>query len=204
LVIIGYNFGLLFIQKLNIHYLTIAMKQVSLTLEHALLGFLRRGPQHGYAIHKALADPSGLGPVWQIKLSQLYALLHKLEEAGYVTASIEPQTNKPARKLFHLTAEGETAFLDWVQSPVKHGRSLRLEFLVKLYFARREGAAVGGHLLAAQQAQGQVWLAAAEKRVAVENENGRQYGRLVHQFRLGQIQAMLAWLQECEEEIGEI
>jgi PadR family transcriptional regulator, regulatory protein AphA len=180
------------------------MKQASLTVEHALLGFLRQGAQHGYAIHKALADPAGLGPVWQIKRSQLYALLNKLEEAGYVTTSIEPQTNKPARKLFHLTPAGETAFLDWVQSPVKHGRFLRLEFLVKLYFARQEGAIVTGHLLAAQQAQGQAWLAAAEDRVVAEKENGRQYGRLVHQFRLGQIQAMLAWLQQCEEEIDEI
>jgi hypothetical protein len=34
----------------------------------------------------------------------------------------------------------------------------------------------------------------------VEMANGRRYGRLVHQFRSGQIQAMLAWLDHCEEE----
>ena len=179
------------------------MRRPSLTIEHALLGFLRRQPRHGYAIHQALADPAGLGPVWQIKLSQLYALLAKLEDAGFVSATTEPQENRPPRKLFHLTATGETAFLAWVESPVRHGRSLRLEFLVKLYFARREGANVAARLLAAQRAYCREWLAAQAALVAAEEQNDRGYGRLVHQFRLGQIQAMLAWLDHCEENTRE-
>lgn len=172
----------------------------ALSLELALLGFLRQQPKHGYAIHQELSDPAGLGPVWQIKLSQLYALLGKLEEAGYVTTTTEPQENKPPRKLFHLTETGAAAFRDWQQSPVGHGRSLRLEFLVKLYFARLEGAEATARLLAAQRAQCAEWLANEQEIVAEERGNGRRYGRLVHQFRLGQIQAMLAWLDQCEAE----
>ncbi len=175
------------------------MKQSYLSIELALLGFLHPGPKHGYAIHQEFLDSTGLGSVWQIKLSQLYALLGKLEDAGFITATTEPQENKPPRKLFHLTAEGEAAFLTWVQSPVKHGRSLRLEFLVKLYFARLEGADIAAHLLAVQREQCQNWLAAEQKNINAETENGRRYSRLVHQFRLGQIQAMLVWLNQCEE-----
>lgn len=173
------------------------MKQSRLTIEHALLGFLRAQPQHGYAIHQELADPAKLGSVWQVKLSQLYALLGKLEDAGYVTTTTEPQATKPPRKLFHLTAAGRAAFLSWVQSPVANGRSLRLEFLVKLYFARREGGDVAARLLAGQREQCQSWLAAEQEIVDAETQNGHQYGRLVHQFRLGQIQAMLTWLDAC-------
>lgn len=175
------------------------MKSTPLTIEYALLGFLREQPQHGYAIHQQSADLSGLGSVWRLKLSQLYALLNKLEEVGYVTATLEPQESRPPRKIFHLTNSGTAAFLDWVQSPVRHGRSLRLEFLVKLYFARREGGDTPAHLLNAQREQCHGWLATEEKIVNAELENGRQYGRLVHQFRLGQIQAMLNWLDLCEE-----
>jgi DNA-binding PadR family transcriptional regulator len=137
--------------------------------------------------------------VWQIKLSQLYALLGKLEDAGYITASTEPQENKPPRKIFHLTDEGEQAFLTWRQSPVKHGRSLRLDFLIKLYFARLAGADFVNNLLAAQRQQCQSWLATEQEIINEEVANGRRYGRLVHQFRLGQIQAMLNWLDQCEE-----
>lgn len=175
------------------------MRQSSLSIELALLGFLRRQPQHGYAIHQELADPAGLGPVWQIKLSQLYALLEKLEEAGYLTSSTTPQENRPPRKLFQLTPDGEDAFLSWVRRPVKHGRSLRLEFLVKLYFARLEGADVAAGLLSAQREQGREWLATEQRLAGEESAAGRRYSRLVHQFRIGQIEAILAWLDYCEE-----
>ncbi|MFZ1395828.1 MAG: PadR family transcriptional regulator [Candidatus Promineifilaceae bacterium] len=178
------------------------MAPPSLSLELALLGFVRQQPNHGYAIHQALSNPAGLGPVWQIKLSQLYALLGKLEEAGYLTTSTEPQENKPPRKLFHLTPEGETIFLQWVQTPVSNGRSLRLDFLVKLYFAHQESKEIAARLLASQRAQCHSWLAAEQEIAAEEVERGQVYGRLVHQFRAGQIQAMLAWLDQCEEELS--
>ena len=71
-----------------------------LTTEHALLGFLRRRPMYGYEIHQQLTHPTGLGLVWRLKQSQLYALLAKLEEAGYVTTTIEPQETRPPRKIF--------------------------------------------------------------------------------------------------------
>lgn len=175
------------------------MIQTSPSIELALLGFLYQEPKHGYAIHQELTDPTGLGSVWQIKLSLLYAQLGKLEDAGYLTTTTEPQENKPPRKIFHLTAAGERTFLSWVQSPVKHGRSLRLEFLVKLYFARRQGAAVAALLLAAQREQCHAWLVTEQEIITKEVTNDRQYSRLVHQFRLGQIQAMLNWLDHCEE-----
>lgn len=174
------------------------MRTRALSIELGLLGFLRRGPAHGYALHQTLADPAGLGTVWRIKLSQLYALLGKLEEAGYVTASLEPQENKPPRKVFALTEDGACAFLAWVRRPVGHGRALRLEFLVKLYFARQEGAAVAEQLLAAQRRECDGWLAAEQARVDAETAGGRQYSTLVHQFRQGQIEAMLNWLDQCE------
>jgi DNA-binding PadR family transcriptional regulator len=171
------------------------MRTPSPMIEYALLGFLRQRPLHGYAIYQQLKID--LGQVWQLKLSQLYALLSKLEEAGYVTAEMEMQVSRPPRKLFQLTADGEAVWGAWVQSAVRHGRYLRLEFLVKLYFARREG--VAAQLLAAQRAQCQLWLHAEQAKV---DESEGEYGRLVHQFRLGQTQAMLAWLDDCEEALG--
>jgi len=174
------------------------MRQYSLSIELALLGFLRHQPKHGYAIHHELSNPAGLGLVWQIKLSQLYAFLGKLEEAGYISATTELQENRPARKLFQLTDEGRQVFLAWAQSPVRHGRSLRLEFLVKLYFARAEGAEAAARLLAAQREQCRTWLAKARESAHKEMETGHRYSSLVHQFRQGQVEAMLAWLDTCE------
>ena len=173
------------------------MSTVPQSLEIALLGFLLDQPQHGYASHRQLSDPAGLGPVWRLKLSQLYALLHKLEEAGYVSATVEVQESRPLRKVFQLTATGETAFLAWVGSPVLQARALRLDFLVKLYFARRQSADAASRLVAAQRAHVQEWLVDASRRAA-RASGDRAYGRLVYQFRQGQIEAMLIWLDQCE------
>lgn len=174
------------------------MTKSTLAIEHALLGFLRHEPRHGYAIHQDLSDPAGLGPVWRIKLGQLYALLSRLEDAGYVRAVTEPQDNRPPRKLYHLTRDGLDAYRAWLRQPVRHGRSLRLEFLVKLYFARREGAAAVAQLLSAQRAQCHEWLAIELASIDAETAAGRAYSRLVHVFRQGQIQAMLDWLDLCD------
>lgn len=173
----------------------------SLSIEHALLGFLLEQRRHGYAMYQELEDPTELGPVWQIKLSQLYALLGKLEDAGFIVATVEPQESKPPRKLYKLTTDGEKAFAAWVQSPVKHGRSLRLEFLVKLYFARRQGLKSAAQLLSAQRELCRDWAEAETEIIRQEREGGRRYSRLVHAFRLGQVEAMIAWLDQCEAEL---
>ena len=62
------------------------MVPLPLTIEHALLGYLNQKPMYGYEISQHLANSEGLGAVWRLKQSQLYALLSKLEEKGYITA----------------------------------------------------------------------------------------------------------------------
>lgn len=169
-----------------------------LTTEHALLGFLRQQPMHGYEIHQRLAEPDGLGAVWRLKQSQLYALLAKLEEEGYLTTSVELQDMRPPRKIFQLTAAGRDAFLAWVESPVPNGRTLRLDFLAKLYFARREGPETALRLIEAQRDLCRDWLS-DQQQEAGPVPGARPYEWLVHQFRIGQIEAMLAWLDTCQE-----
>ena len=174
-----------------------------LTIEHVLLGFLHHEPTHGYEIHRRLSDPEGLGLVWHVKQNKLYALLAKLERKGYVTIELEPQNNRPPRKIFQLTEAGRQAFLTWVQSPVQHGRKLRLDFLAKLYFARREGEVVTRHLIEQQRVVCQSWLAQEHAQAGALRET-RPYDWLVHEFRVGQIDAMLAWLDTCQEALSEV
>src|SRR4051812_40584710 len=94
------------------------MVRLPLTTEHALLGFLRQQPMYGYEIHQQLSESAGLGLVWRLKQSQLYALLGKLEQEGYIVATLEAQDARPPRKVYRLTGSGHLAFLEWVQTPV--------------------------------------------------------------------------------------
>lgn len=174
---------------------------VPLSTEFALLGFLRRQPMYGYEIHQQLSNPTGLGLVWQLKQSQLYALLAKLEREGYVVTNIEYQEARPPRKMFELTGAGRQAFQDWVQQPVAQGRKLRLEFLAKLYFAQFEGSEITTRLIERQRVACRTWLRQQEKEAeALRHRN--PYDWLVHKFRMGQIEAILAWLDTCQEALS--
>lgn len=174
------------------------MVRLPLTVELALLGFLRQRPMHGYEIYQTLAEPAGLGMVWRLKQSQLYALLGRLEAEGYIAGELEAQGSRPPRRVFHLTEAGQSAFLAWVRAPVPHGRDLRLEFLAKLYFARQEGDAVARALVVAQRGECEAWLARQQAQGGAV-EASAPYHWLVHEFRVGQLEAMLAWLDRCEQ-----
>jgi PadR family transcriptional regulator AphA len=87
-----------------------SMEVTSLTIEHALLGFLSERPMHGYDIYQQISQPNGLGLVWRIKRSQLYALLARLEGQGYIAASVEIHDRSRPRRFRGLADKsGEPA-----------------------------------------------------------------------------------------------
>ena len=172
------------------------MAKTPLAMEHALLGLVRQHPSHAYEIHQTLSQSEELGLVWRLKQSQTYALLARLEEAGYLASTVELQDLRPPRKVLHLTPVGEVAFARWLVAPVRHGREFRLEFLAKLYFAAREPGTTLATLLAAQRAASEALLAELRDQLATLAAD-RPYDRLVLQFRLGQLEATLAWLDIC-------
>ncbi len=169
-----------------------------ITTEHALLGFLRQSPMHGYELMQLLNNPTGLGLVWRLKQSQVYALLSKLEENGLLVASVEPQENRPPRKVFRLTEAGSEALDNWLASPVSRPRELRLDFLAKLFFCRQESMGKASRLIERQRERCQRWLKEYESRAAQAADEAI-YDRLVWQLRMKQIESMLDWLRLCEE-----
>jgi PadR family transcriptional regulator, regulatory protein AphA len=173
------------------------MTPTPLDMEWSLLGFLHQQPRHGYALHRKISQSKGLGIVWNLKQSQLYALLDKLERRGYVEHTLEPQASRPPRKVYSLTADGEDALRAWIEAPVDHGRDIRMEFLAKLYFARQEGPEVVRTLLNQQRQVCHRWLDAQQTDEALYELE--PYTWLVRRFRAGQIEAILEWLDLCEE-----
>jgi PadR family transcriptional regulator AphA len=172
------------------------MIKLPLTIEHALLGFLRERPMHAYEIHQTLTRPQALGLVWHLKQSLVYVMLERLEAAGYLTTTLESQGTRPPRNLLHLTPNGRAAFAQWRVTPVEHGRDFRLEFLAKLYFAGQDDPAAAAQLITDQHAACQAWLADLHLQARVL-AGARDYDWLVLQFRIGQLDAILKWLDTC-------
>lgn len=132
--------------------------------EYAVLGLLVEQPRHGYALVRQFAPGTELRQVVRLEMSQLYAVLKKLETLDLITAqdggpggetSATPRatsaaTNLPeashdavaggsarTRRVYAPTAAGRAAFEAWLAEPVDRPRDLRLMFLLKLFFALR-------------------------------------------------------------------
>lgn len=171
------------------------------TVEHALLGFIYECPMHGYELYQQLSAPTGLWQVWRLKQSQLYALLAKLVEHGYLTATVQVQETRPSRKVYTLTDEGRAAFQQWLHDPVGHGRQMRFEFLAKFYWAYRQAPEVALALIDKQHEACQSWLAAlGDGMKAASGDQGVHYfSFVVQQFRASQIESFLGWLAVCRQ-----
>lgn len=167
-------------------------KLARLQLDKAICGFLIECPLHGYDLDAQFQKE--LGRIWQAGRSQIYAILHRLEERGWVNSSVEEQDNRPPRTVYQITQAGQQAFDGWLRSPVVHLRDMRVEFLAKLYFHRLLGrdAAL---LLAAQAALIRERLDKLSERAAEEEAYA---DRLTTNFRAAQMTALLHWVEGVE------
>jgi PadR family transcriptional regulator, regulatory protein AphA len=172
-----------------------------LTIEYALLGFLEKQSRHGYELDQIIHCTGGLGMVWRIKQSHLYAILEKLEKSGYITSSLEPQVGRPDRQIHTLTPAGQAVFNHWISSPVDHPRSIRQEFLARLFFSMQKGQEFTHNLIVAQQHVCEGWTA----RLINELEfitPGDEYKRILLRFRLENSRAIQDWLESTLLEIS--
>lgn len=135
-------------------------------VEYAVLGFLVEEPLHGYALRSHIAQ--GLGPLWHVASSQLYQVLHRLEERNWICHSSEAPSAGPSKIVYHVTLNGEHAFWEWAQAPVGSMRNVRVEFAAKLYFLRRLKLEVVSNLIDRQLRV----LEKMEDRVSSERQEG--------------------------------
>jgi DNA-binding PadR family transcriptional regulator len=135
-------------------------------VEFAALGFLIEEPLHGYALRARITE--GLGPLWQVASSQLYQVLHRLEEQGHVVRSSETPSAGPSKTVYRATVDGSAAFWSWAQEPVHTMRRVRVEFAAKLYFLRKLRLEAVSSLIDRQLAA----LEEMEERVTSERKKG--------------------------------
>ena len=158
--------------------------------EYALLGALMSGPKHGYDIMQFLE--AGLGPTWRVSTSQLYALLKRLDDEGFVTSNLEAQDTRPSKRVFSIMPTGERHFLEWLNRPTDHVRDLRIEFLAKLYFFHTLGHPEGDALVNTEIVLlEEIKENLHRKRQSEEDE----YKRLVYGFRISTLAGWLEWLK---------
>ncbi len=165
--------------------------------EYALLGFLYEQPNHGYNLHRELADELGL--IWHISQSQTYAILKRLQAQHFITASTVKQEKLPARQVLHITPAGRRRFDHWLRTASgSSSRAIRLEFITRLYFAHKLFPETIPTMLEDQSAEIEAALQRLGKKLtSIPPE--QTFNRLGLELRLRQLHSIREWLNECRQ-----
>jgi DNA-binding PadR family transcriptional regulator len=87
-----------------------------------LLGLLKNQAQHGYQLNDFIEK--NLARVTNLKKATAYALLERLRESGLVAVKLEQEGNRPPRKVYAITATGETQFLELLRIELSHAEAI--------------------------------------------------------------------------------
>ena len=126
-------------------------------LEHLLLGLIGEKPSTGYEIKKFL-DLHGRFLRSNTTMSQVYRSLANMTERGWVGYTIDDRPGAQDAKVYRVTPEGITVFLDWLTGPYSPpSRFQDPEFTARLSFSgfmtREQLLAIIDTELEARQAQ---------------------------------------------------
>ena len=162
--------------------------------EFALLGFLISGPSHGYDLHQRFVTE--LGHVWHLSQSQAYATLKRLENRGDISAQVVEQEKLPARQKLSITAQGRRRFFEWLELGIgTNARSIRLEFLTRLYFTQLHRPENIAQIYKAQSVEIESAIVRLES--LLEHLPPDQiFNRLSLDLRLQQMRLIQSWMAE--------
>lgn len=168
----------------------------SISPEPALLGFLLERPLHGYDIHKQVLQHFGI--IWRLEMSQMYAILKTYADRGWIEMHLQSQTARPSKKVLKLTALGKRAFEEWMQKQARGMREFRVDFFLRLYFARAAGAAEAKKLIARQMASIKHEQQAMMARDDLAQDD---FFQLTRDFRVHQLGTILKWLEDNRDKL---
>lgn len=100
-----------------------------MALEHALLVSLTEHTGSGYELARRF-DRS-IGFFWKATHQQIYRVLRRMEDSGWVQSETVAQQGRPNKKVYSVSTAGNAELARWVGEPTDTG-TLRNELAVKI------------------------------------------------------------------------
>jgi DNA-binding PadR family transcriptional regulator len=157
--------------------------------ELLLLGLLRHSEMHGYQLNEFI--DSHLDLLVNLKRPTAYRLLNKMADAGWVTCREEREGNRPPRRVFAITPEGEDAFQKLLRESLEDFEPTIAPGNVGLLFLQALPRDEAVALLGARRDK--VGSALEQVRAHKVNHESASF-LLLHQAR--HLEAELVWLDE--------
>lgn len=176
-----------------------------MALEHAILVSLSERAGSGYELARRF-DKS-IGFFWAATHQQIYRVLARMADAGWVSAEEIAQQGRPDKKVYTVSAAGHAELERWLAEPLEPP-SFRDELGVKLRGAEL-GGAVDSVLKEVERHRGlhaerlAVYLAIERRDFPAPDE---LTGRQLHQYLVlrGGVLAEQSFMQWCDEVIQAI
>ncbi|CAN5640803.1 PadR family transcriptional regulator [soil metagenome] len=174
--------------------------------EYAILGllYLNQHGGHGYDLARQFGPGEPLGEILHLEPGMLYHHLKRLERNGWLTSDMAQEGLRPRKQVYRISSDGEAELQRWLQAPVEHTREIRLEFLVKLYFARQLDLKIAETLLQSQRAMLHALLAQLDAPSQTSHQDHSQDDRAflnsVVALRRIQTGAALEWLNSLDSQ----
>ncbi|WP_433421211.1 PadR family transcriptional regulator [Microtetraspora malaysiensis] len=172
-----------------------------MSLRHAMLGLLARGPASGYDLLKLFEI--SLSNVWPATQSQLYSELGRLADTGLVKVVAE---GPRGRKEYAITDEGLAELRHWI-TEVEPNRSRRSDMLLRVFFLNTVEPEQARQYLrdrAAAAVTQHEGLAKIREFIADEQDALSVYGRIAMEWGLRFSAMQQEWAEWAAEEIDRL
>jgi DNA-binding PadR family transcriptional regulator len=163
------------------------------SVKHALLTLLDRGPMHGYQLRTEFE--ASTGATWPLNIGQVYSTLARLERDGYVTPV---EGGDESQRLYAITETGHAEVAAWFSTPVA-GEPARNEVAIKLAFA---AGTPGLDVAEVVQIQRRATIKALQDYTRARERAGADLAwQLVADSLIFAAEAEVRWLDHCETKL---
>ncbi len=178
-----------------------------MSLAHAMLGLLSIQSMTGYEL-KHMAFDQTISHFWQADQAQIYRTLASMEAKGWLTSELTVQTDRPNKRLYHVTDAGQAELLNWLNQP-QSPPVYREPFLVQMFF----GAVLRNEQVLAQierhRQHHQANLAEYDRIAAIPTLNEpadrqRAFWRMTLDLGRAIEQTYVDWLERCRTTVEEL
>ena len=179
-----------------------------MSLRYGILGLLSYDSMTGYHLKK-IFDTS-IGHMWSASLSQIYRDLGTLEKKGYISSTIEPQQDRPDKKVYTITEEGKAAFRAWLTDfPEQLAPAKRDDFMLRIFFGSQLEKTDLLHQFKRFITQKQKALKmfsgiqeeCSRNGIEAANEDDKLFWYFTIRRAILTLEALIAWAEECVQEL---
>ena len=165
-----------------------------MSVKHALLTLLDRGPMHGYQLRAEFE--ASTGATWPLNIGQVYSTLARLERDGLVSPV---EGGDESQRLYAITEAGHDEVVAWFATPVA-GEPARNEVTIKLAFA---AGTPGLDVAEVVQIQRRATIKALQDYTRARERAGADLAwQLVVDSLIFAAEAEVRWLDHCETRLA--